>query len=458
MSRAAVALLLASACTQTEVSVLPAPIPLVLAGGALTAPALVGADGPQFTALVDTGTALTTYDDQSGQLAVRTSRLRLLGGGVPRLELRNIRLYLAPLRRIGVDPGAAALGAVLGGDQLEQFSIGLSYAGQSPTMTLKTGDTRCSCEIADTCQASFPFSLQGGQELLRIGNNVYSFPATRVVLDACLEPLPDPVSRDVRCVESGTSSDPSVRRAAPYEPSGLEVRLLVATGFPGFALSSSAYDRLRGRGAAQALFGSGATLKLHLPGPADDGPDRAGLTVGVTTVGSASNSALALVSREVYFGPCAELARSRRQRRSPPGFPRVGENSCLITDKTEPCTSLASDKDACSDASDASPAAAIVELQTPVPTWVLEDVAPLIQGINADVRPSGASVDGIIGTEILGRLESTIDYPDRRLVARCAGSGCLTYPRFVARSHANDCTHTELCRRLPTDSSGGLCR
>src|SRR5262249_39272820 len=151
-----------------------------------------------------------------------------------------------------------------------------------------------------------------------IGDDQYSYPPTRVLLDACIEPLPDPLTTTVpddpdyvKC--AGT--DASVCPSPQYMPSGLDVRMIVATGFPGLELSASAYDRLRGAGAADRLLAS-TPVTLHLP----DGPDTASSVVpaGLTTLGRATAgsdpgaSALALVSRERYFGPCASLSRSRR--------------------------------------------------------------------------------------------------------------------------------------------------
>ena len=101
-----------------------------------------------------------------------------------------------------------------------------------------------------------PFTLAGGQDTtlqgqtrITIGSNQYSYPPTRVLLDACLEPLPDPVATQTCVLPGGTCpGNPA------YVPSGVDVKLIVATGFPGVALSANAYDRLRGAGAAAALL------------------------------------------------------------------------------------------------------------------------------------------------------------------------------------------------------------
>ena len=229
-----------------------------------------------------------------------------------------------------------------------------------------------------------------GQTRITIGNDLYTYPPTRVILDACLEPLPDPRRDHARALAPGDScpSHPA------YVPSGVDVKLVVATGFPGVALSANAYDRLRGAGAADALL-AGPLTTLHLVDPADEGPIGAGVQVATSTLGHAraagdlGASPLALVSgKEPFFGPCASLARSRRIRRayiastpddgSHPGH-CSGELCCLI-DESGPaarscmgaggdynyqCGQSTNHSTICNDSSSDTPAAAVVELKTP---------------------------------------------------------------------------------------------
>ncbi|MGZ3441554.1 MAG: hypothetical protein ACXVDD_18670, partial [Polyangia bacterium] len=75
--------------------------------------------------------------------------------------------------------------------------------------------------------------------------------------------------------------------------------------------------------------------------------------------------------------------------------------------------------------------AAVVELKSPMPIYVMPDVTPLLVGINADVRPTAATVDGVIGTEALKQLVASIDYPASRFVAQCVREDdCVAYPRL----------------------------
>ncbi len=470
--------LLVVGCTQTHTSFLPYPIPLELAGGAgggLLGRASVGGGATPFPVVVDTGTILTTFDDGSGGVRALTSDVVLygvdgLGNAIPRLTITDVQLFEGPLGLAGVGSAATAVGGVIGGDNLSRFAVGFDYRGAAPTMTLNENLTQCDCELApsctrqDQCFAVLPFTLAGGQDTtlqgqtrITIGQDQYSYPPTRVLLDACLEPLPDPVATTA-CVQPGGTCPGH----PAYVPSGVDVKLVVASGFPGVALSANAYDRLRGAGAAAELL-AGPLTTLHLVDPADEGPVGAGVQVATTTLGRPPSpstgdlgaSPLALVSgKEAFFGPCASLARSRRIRRaytavtaadvacetSPKGQ-CAGEHCCLI-DLSRPCWGAGYDyayecqqttnASTCNDSSPDTAAPAVVELEAPLPIYVMPDVTPLLVGINADVRPTQATVDGVIGTAALAELVATVDYPSSRFIAQCAHQGdCVAYPRLT---------------------------
>ena len=478
--------LLVAGCTQSHVSVLPYPIPLQLsaAGGALLARASVDATTAPFPVVVDTGTILTTFDDNSGSVRALTGALTIYGidaaqNPIPRLTLSSVQLFEGPLGFIGVSSAATRVGGVIGGDNLSRFAVGFDYRGAQPTMTLTESLTQCDCELApacdrqDACFAVLPFTLAGGQDTtlqgqtrITIGQDQYSYPPTRVLLDACLEPLPDPVDTTA-CVRPGESCPGH----PAYLPSGTDVKLVVASGFPGVALSANAYDRLRGAGAAAALL-AGPLTTLHLVDPADEGPVGAGVQVATTTIGHvpATNdlgaSPLAFVSgKEPFFGPCASLARSRRIRRAyiaatpaDSDFEHAnpgqcsGEHCCLVDyfgtraclgaggDYAKQCHDSTNGATTCNDSSYDTPAAAVVELKSPLSIYVMPDVTPLLVGINADVRPTAATVDGVIGTAALAQLVATIDYPGSRFIAQCVREDdCVAYPRLSLPSRLDSC-------------------
>ena len=469
--------ILAGGCTETHTSVLPYPIPLQLSGdgGGLVAMASIGDGGVPFAVAVDTGTILTTFDDGSGDVRALTSDLTMYGidaagSAIPRVTISDVQLFEGPLGSLGVGAASLRMGGIIAGDNLSRFAVGFDYRGAAPTMTLTEKLTACDCELApacnrtDACYAVLPFTLAGGQDTtlqgqtrIVIGQNQYSYPATRVLLDACLEPLPDPVTTQACVLPGGTCpGNPA------YVPSGLDVQLAVASAFPGVALSANAYDRLRGAGAAEALL-AGPLTTLHLVDPNDEGATGAGVQVAVaslgrvpsTATGDAGASPLALVSgKEPFFGPCASLARSRRIRRAyiaetPEDgvFEEkhhgqcAGEHCCLI-DLSRPCLGAGGDyalqckastnnANTCNDSSADTPAAAVVELKSPLPIYVMPDVTPLLVGLNADVRPTVATVDGVIGTAVLSQLVATVDYPGSRFIAQCVREDeCVAYPRL----------------------------
>lgn len=464
-------------CTQTHWQGLPYPIPLTLSGGSggglMGAITFTPAGDQILPVVIDTGSVLTVYDDGSGQTGAPRGNFTLDGvldgADIPRLFVEDVQLFAAPLGALGMGTTATKVGAILAGDQLTRFAVALDYRGQQPAMTVTSGLQPCNCEYQPQpeapqcasrfdCSAMLPFSLAGGQDnalqsqtRVIIGDNQYTYPPTRVLIDACLEPYPDPLTTTVpgqpdyaTCVAHAGDCP-----AAPYLPSGVDTELLLATGFPGLALSSSLYDRLRGVGAAAALFAAGSTT-LQLPDAADT--EAGGIQVAQTTLGrlvdgdNAGAAALALVSHEYYFGPCASLARSRRMRR----FAAAGESTCalptpvtgvcnsggtMIADPySAACRSSTGNNYRCNDQNPHgpdTPTASVLELAATLPVYVLPDVAPILLAVNADVRPAQATVEGVIGTTVLAELVMTIDYPNNRLLARCASEDdCKAYPRL----------------------------
>ena len=194
----------------------------------------------------------------------------------------------------------------------------------------------------------------------------------------------------------------------------------------------------------------------------------------------------ALVTTKLHFGPCSELARSRRQRwalphySTPPfGVPSPTEcmrQACLqnlaresnLT--TERCAYTGMEvEQACDD--HLAPVAAYVEMGGPsddpslpddtIDAVVVPDSARILQAANTDLRNATAQVDGVIGVKLLSRLQTTIDYPQSRLILACrCGQGpaqvCRTY-RDVSYNDADSCVPSEILA-VPPDFGRSACR
>ena len=420
-----------------------------------------------FPLLIDTGTVLTTRA-AGGPPVIDNTRLMLLAqpdDGAARGQFDDVAVLFAPLNPVGIDSITAQYGGILAGDLLQRFSLGLDY--QAPAITLRRAEPDCSCQLADRpvpssvdggagdgladpgCNAVMNFTLAGGGKVA-LGDQIYSYPPTRVTLDACLEAAADPLARGVDCKTGDGSTG---RYSAGYEtdqPPGIDIRLLVATGFDGMILGASAWDRLRGAGSAQHLLAS-PSHSLYFAG---DSPVPAAVGhIGPGSCAAGNCVSLALVGREGLLGACGELARSRRLRwravhKTAPG--RAPD--CGVSDSDCPptgvgclqclSTSGCGDPNRCNDVNQA--AAAYVELPPPLDVYIVDDTAPILQGVNDDVRPALSDVEGVVGTSVLRQLALRIDYPHRRMIARCAGVAtdaklCTTYPRYACAERVNDC-------------------
>ncbi len=465
MTNRVIALLLASlcaACVEPNVDFSEDPMVLGTAGdgGGLLAGGVAqlgSTTTSQFPLLVDTASPITVFTDGSGDTVAGRGDLQVFAQtpAVRRLAFTDIQLMRSPLGGIGIDL-PQALGGVLGGDNLRRFVLGLRYT-PSPVVTLTDQLILEECELSERCGAVLPIRIAGGHQLIQLNDDLYTYPASYVLLDACLEPAPDPLADDIACSSAEACGDLSSCANVPDRPrceqqindcradsiryvqEGVDIRFAVATGFPGVAITASAYDRLRGLGSAATLIGAGTTA-LYLPDQTSGGT---GLRVGRDSLGvaatqahdGAARSALALVDKGVYFGACAEMARSRRLRRTDdhPGSP--ADANCLRSPELNPsdallqvCESNATPSRLCDDRTDDAHTNAYVEILGSVPVLVLPDTTPLLQSINADVRPQSATVEGIMGTELLRRLGTTIDYASSRVVITCNDGSCRAFP------------------------------
>jgi len=478
MRRVALALSLAAlGCTRPKAYFSEDPIPLELAGagGGLLGYGTAAEVETPFPMLVDTGSPITAYSAGIPQTSATRGTVQLYSndaavGVVPRLRIDHVELFQTPFYPTGLDAPTPVSG-VIGGDDLQHFVLEMRYQ-PSPTLTITNELVQSQCDISQRCATVLPFSIAGGHQLIDIGDDVFNYSASYVLLDGCVEPPLDPLEPGLNCAsEHGCEdiaascagiSDPSCQQRASdceadaprYLPAGIDVRFAVSTGFPGVAITASAYDRLRGTGSAATLLADPtAQHTLYLP----DQPQ--GISVAMTRVGRPAMQthdpkalgALSLVQPDGFFGPCASLARSRRLRRVRPeslSTVSTDEATCLrsppksqadahdlLDELLLVCQKQASNGE-CNDKSQDAHTNAYVDLEGTVPVMIVPDTLSLIQSINADARPQSATVEAIIGTEVLKRLGTWIDYANGRVVMTCADESCRVFPR---QGHGTDC-------------------
>lgn len=387
--------------------------------------------------IVDTATPLSAFVPAAqvpplpfrhGEVALYTRSASGTEGALRVLvcDTNLIRTDLAP-SEFRLDRGTAStgpLGGVIGGDLLGRFALGVRFAGTGAATQVSLSFTRS--DIGTSCQlddAVLPFRPLGGQLAVAVGDAVLTYPATRITVAACVEPLADPLrpGGELTCLEPGavtaaqarlmealantsqssqdlatlqkqldalnqlSSGAPSCTAdlvelgnvvenqkllREPFLPSGVDMQFLVSTALPDLILSQTACERLADPARCQC---SGPKIKLRLPGlhQSDEEAEQA----CPIKLGSATRTALALVARQRYLSACGELARSRRQRSALPSLvlgPHTDcrSEACLVNLQRESnmtsrrCGYSGPDPQyACDDHK--SPVAAVVELGGP---------------------------------------------------------------------------------------------
>lgn len=273
------------------------------------------------------------------------------------------------------------IGGVIGGDQLLEYALTLRFtpAMQTPdsaVLELTRSDIATSCQIDD---AVLPFRLLGGQLQVQVNENVITYPASRVTVPVCVEPLADPMASGPDQTALTACIDPA---RIPGERTAVAARLSEELAKPGSQQSESLIRQLQSfggvlaqldqgemcdvggvdlrelgdlvdgrsmRSPAYEISGSdmrflvstalpglllsntacqrlnrsdclkcletGTGVPVRLPGLNGDMAEETACRV---RLGGAGRAALALVARGRFLSPCYELARSRRQRVSLP--------------------------------------------------------------------------------------------------------------------------------------------
>ena len=386
--------------------------------GAILARVAVGSDTPLL--VVDTGSPLSslprgTCPAPAAEPVAYAGNIQLLSAWDTRAPLRaSFRgVTLFDLCAGAVGDATTQVAGVLGGDILHNFSLAFALPralALPATMTIYSDLPASDSDLAANGYAVLRFNLRGSTAVSTASEGgLPGVPSSRVVMRACGNPpafVPDGPVQTCRTGE------------VEMQAAGSNLLLALSTGHGPLVLRASAWQRLGGDTSAP-LAGEPA---LYSPLVAEPIPAH-----WVTL------SRLALVdgdSGDLWPGACAELARARRIE-----WTLVNQDSAACF---QPC-----------DVSGgvALPAAAYLDIGSELPAAIVSDTSDLIANLNGDF-PSGAQVDGVIGTETLAGIPFEIDYvsqPQGRLVASCDPGAdrqtCWAAPRCVGPTDGGP-THT----------------
>ena len=386
--------------------------------GATLARVAVGSDTPFL--LIETGSLLSSLrrgicPAATPEPVVYTGDIQLLAAqntGAPvRASFRGITLF--DLCAGAVGDADTHVAGVLGADVLRSFSLAFAFPripAEPATMTIYSDLPASDSDLATNGYAVMRFRLRGNTAAATAsGSGRPGLPSSRVVMRVCGNPAAFTPDGPAETCKAGE---------VEVKASGTNLLLALSTGHGRLVLSASAWQRLGGQ--VPAPLGAGES-PLYSPLVADPIPAH-----WVTV------SRLALVdgdSGDLWPGACAELARARRIEWT---VANQASGACF-----QPC-------DVSGGA--ALPAAAHVDVGSNLAAAIVSDTSDFMSNLNEDF-PSGAQVDGVIGTEALAGTRIEIDYvsqPQGRLVAACKpGSdrqACWAAPRCYGPSEV-DQTH-----------------
>ena len=374
-----------------------------------------------FHFLIGTEYPLTTLDastyteiggsSPTGSMAIQSVDLAVVDASsiaptdqvVGRAEFDGFDLAVAPIGPLGTDSGAKHYDGILGGDLLTRYALRLSYQPDLdcrlpwsdalfPTLTFFREFTDENDELAEDGFAVISFDISGGGKFLLSGDS-HDFKATRIGIGACIQPAPfDPADLDPADVPDQDALDDAI------PVTGTNAFLLVATGTVPVVLGAAFFERLKAAadGDATATY-SVRDGTLYQP----QGPVEAKVTniERIALVGDTSDG----------LAPCGELARRRRI-------------AWILAHKTE--KEWASGTWHISTAGPAvaefdghrTDATAIASLDA----YVIPDESTLLQGVRFELGNDLPEVDGFVGHEFLRHFEFILDYPNERLILRCA--------------------------------------
>ncbi|MBK9032803.1 MAG: hypothetical protein IPL61_16290 [Myxococcales bacterium] len=382
--RAALCAVAALACG-TEDSTAGDPFPILIdrAGGALLTTVSVDGAGP-VPAVIDVMSPLTIVDAPLGA-AVRRRGIELTVLGhrtatdptlIARARFSTTALFLHPCDvpetcAIGQPGAPTEISVVIGGDTLRGDALRVQPA--SDRLFVLPDVAGAGAARDRVCDAEVPSPFYGGGTLV-IGGTELGFSGLRPTLGVCLSPTP-------------TALDPTAR--------GVDAALVLSTGIGPSILAESRYEIWRAATGGPALADLAPATVLLPSGPLEGRLARI--------------DALAIVgAKTAPRGACREVFAHH-----------------LLTARD--CAPEDGDDCPCTDATFCS-VPSVVELADQFEALIVPDTAPLLQALRTELRPAQPEIDGVLGLAALGATEFDVDYPNNRLLFRCAGAGCVIRP------------------------------
>jgi len=314
-----------------------------------------------------------------------------------------------PACSVGTQGAPQAIDAVLGADALAGDAVRLRIGDGNIFVLPDIGGSDRGRTLS--CDAVFGAPYRGGGTLVIAGGEL-PFGNRRITLSACL----------------GEDRDPGPQPTVVTQ-TGADALFVVSTSIGISIIDESTYERYR-----------------TLPGVM--GPELAALPVdavylpsGLVSGRRAVVDRMALVGASISNGlsPCGHVYAHRMLADGP--LAQMAGNADLN------CADATMNACPCKDGTTFCAVPAVLELTPPAPgvdVLVVPDSEPTLQALRTELRPDQPEVNGLLGTDVLRAAEIDVDYPHDRLIARCAGPGCLARPQLTEsrdRCQINHCIY-----------------
>lgn len=372
----------------------PFPVTVSLSSGAITA-AANEPGGVSRVALIDILSPLSILDiGPNARTRSQPRAFYLVGAAasgareVARALLRGQVLEAHPCPdptcEVGDEGTETSFGIVLGADLFAGDALRLDLSKN--LLSIYPDIAGSNSQRTALCEAVLPEPFRGGGTLV-VGGTELPYVGRRVAISACASFQP---------------RAPGDETPSPGIEQGTDLLLLASSAFSPTLLSESAYERYR-------------VVRRAQTGQSE--PELSALQPGSVTVPSGRIDGrkttlpnLTLLGQTTDRGACADVHWHR-------GFLA---NDCQ-PDGTRICTATRCGAPAQVELVDS----AILEDDS-IDVLVVSDTSPLLVGLRTELHPDTPEVDGIIGTQLLRRMQVDLDYPNNRVLLRCvAGKKCV---------------------------------